>query len=86
MFLHICFSSHKFQVHINNSHNFMLYYCQPFNSAYIIQVFDDLFTSASLVIRVVISFRDCLHFKTSSCTGIPAGLKLQFFLGWSGAY
>ena len=28
----------------------MLYYCQPFNSACILQVFDDLFTSASLFI------------------------------------
>ena len=64
----------------------MLYYCQPNNSACILQVFDDLFTSASLIIRVVISFRDCLHFKTSNFTGTPAGVKLQIFLGWSDAY
>ena len=62
------FTSHKFQVNINNSHKFMLYYCKPFNSACILQVFDDLFTSASLFIHVVISFRDSLHFKTSNFT------------------
>ena len=64
----------------------MLYYCHPFNSACILQVFDDLFTSASLFLRVVVSFRDYLHFKTSNFTGTQTGLKLQFFLGWSDAY
>ena len=55
-----------------SSHKFMLYYCQPNNSACILQVFDDLFTSVSLIIRIVIS----VHLKTSNFSGTPAGLKL----------
>ena len=63
-FLQIFFSSHKFQVNINNSHKCMLYYCQSFNSACILQVFDGLFTSASLIIQI--STRKKLFFRVHS--------------------